>query len=153
MRPGLVGRLLIGVIVPAAAVLSRRIPPRRMRRSLARLAAGARPACHTEAKLARDQILTVSPRCRGRSACLVRSVSVALLCRLRGTWPTWCVGVVAAPPFAAHAWIEAEDRMVGEPLDSSCYRTFFTVPPSGKAAAAGARGGNRAAGNLGRKEV
>jgi hypothetical protein len=127
-RAPLPSRLLISVIVPVSRALSRR-SPRRLRRLLGRLAAGARPASYAEAKLARDQILTASPRCRGRSACLVRSLSVLLLCRSRGTWPTWCVGVVAAPPFAAHAWVEAGGQVVDEPIDSSHLRTFFTVPP------------------------
>ncbi|WP_052422646.1 lasso peptide biosynthesis B2 protein [Nonomuraea candida] len=127
VRPGPATRLLIGLIVPVAGLLGR-MPPRRLRRRLARLAAGARPAGYAEAKRARDEILTSSPRCRGRTACLTRSIAVLLLCRSRGTWPTWCVGVIAAPPFAAHAWVEADGRMVDEPVDSSCYRTFFTVP-------------------------
>jgi hypothetical protein len=31
-----------------------------------------------------------------------------LLCRLRGQWPTWCVGAWRIPPFGAHAWVEAD---------------------------------------------
>ncbi|WP_344107034.1 lasso peptide biosynthesis B2 protein [Nocardiopsis rhodophaea] len=128
VRAGLPSRLLISLIVPAAGTFSRRMSPQRLRRSLSRLAAGARPASYAEAKVARDQILTLSPMCRGGTACLTRSISVLLLCRVRGTWPTWCVGVVATPPFAAHAWVEADGRMVDEPVDSSYYRTFFTIP-------------------------
>ncbi|WP_079056522.1 lasso peptide biosynthesis B2 protein [Streptomyces caeruleatus] len=126
-RASLPDRLLIGLIIPASRVLSRK-SPRQLRKLLGRLAAGARPASYSEAKLARDQILTASPRCRGGSACLVRSLSVALLCRSRGVWPTWCVGVIATPPFSAHAWVEADGRVVDEPLDSADFRTFFTVP-------------------------
>ncbi|MGS2647747.1 lasso peptide biosynthesis B2 protein [Streptosporangium sp. LJ11] len=126
-RISLPNRLLIGLVIPAARVLSRK-PPKRLRRLFGRLVAGARPASYAEAKLARDQILTASPRCRGRSACLVRSISVLLLCRSRGTWPTWCVGVVATPPFAAHAWVEADGQVVDEPVDNTYLRTFFTVP-------------------------
>ncbi|WP_302475374.1 lasso peptide biosynthesis B2 protein [Nocardiopsis sp. HUAS JQ3] len=128
VRPNLPSRLLIRLIVPATQALSRRMSPQQLRRFLSRLAAGARPASYDEAKRARDHILTQSPLCRGGTACLTRSISVVLLCRIRGVWPTWCVGVIAAPPFAAHAWIEAEGRMVDEPVDSSFYRTFFTVP-------------------------
>ena len=53
-----------------------------------------------------------------------------LLCRQRGYAPTWCVGVVATPPFAAHAWIEADDRIVDEPIDASYLRTFYRVGAS-----------------------
>jgi hypothetical protein len=119
-------RLTVALALVCARTLSRR-PPASMRAVLGTLAAGARPATYDEAKLARDQVLTISARCRGGSACLVRSICVALLCRARGTWPTWCVGVTVAPPFAAHAWIEADGRVVDEPMSSSCYRSFFTV--------------------------
>ncbi|WP_428846880.1 lasso peptide biosynthesis B2 protein [Nocardia terpenica] len=105
--------------------------PRRLRALLGRLAAGARPASYEQAALARDQILTFSPRCRAVDACLPRSIAVLLMCRARGLWPTWCVGVIAAPPFAAHAWIEVDNEVVGEPVDSSCYRKLFTVPCGG----------------------
>jgi hypothetical protein len=128
VRPSPAGRLVIALAVGAARLLGRR-SPRDLRGVLGRLTAGARPSTYEEAKLARDQVLTVSPRCRGRSACLVRSLTVVLVCRSRGHRPTWCVGVVAAPPFSAHAWVEAEGRMVDEAVDSAYYRTFFTVPP------------------------
>lgn len=119
-------RAQLAVIAPVAGVIHRR-PPRHMKRILQRLSAGARPATYDEAKRARDEILTASAKCRGGSACLIRSLSVALLCRLRGTWPTWCVGVLAVPPFAAHAWIEADGEIVDEPLGQRDYRTFFKV--------------------------
>jgi transglutaminase superfamily protein len=126
-RVPLASRLVITFAVLAARALSRRSPAS-LRRLLGTVTTGARPATYDEARFARDQVLTVSPRCRGRSACLIRSVAVVLLCRSRGIRPTWCVGVVATPPFTAHAWIEADGRMVDEPIDSSCYQVFFTVP-------------------------
>ena len=79
------------------------------------------------ARDARDDILSASAVCRGDRACLIRSVAAMLLCRQRGYAPTWCVGVVATPPFAAHAWIEADDRIVDEPIDASYLRTFYRV--------------------------
>jgi len=60
-----------------------------------------------------------------------------LLCRQRGYAPTWCVGVVATPPFAAHAWIEADDRIVDEPIDASYLRTFYRVGACARALRAG----------------
>src|SRR5699024_12773943 len=98
------------------------------RRSRIRLESVSRPASYHEAKLARDYVRARSPLRRAGSACLTLSLSVLLLCRIRGVGPTWCGGVIAPPPFAAHAWVEAEGRMVDEPVDSSFYRTFFTVP-------------------------
>lgn len=38
-----------------------------------------------------------------------------------------------APPFAAHAWIEADDRIVDEPIDASYLRTFYRVGASARA--------------------
>ena len=119
-------RAQIALITPIARLIHRR-PPQRMKHVLQKLSTGARPATYDEAKRARDEILTASARCRGGSACLIRSLSVALLCRLRGTWPTWCVGVLAAPPFAAHAWIEADEEIVDEPLSQRDFRAFFKV--------------------------
>ncbi|MZD07450.1 lasso peptide biosynthesis B2 protein, partial [Streptomyces sp. SID5785] len=46
-----------------------------------------------------------------------------------GTWPAWHAGVRAAPPFAPHAWVEAEGRMVGEPATPDEYRPLMTVAP------------------------
>ena len=56
-----------------------------------------------------------------------------LLCRQRGYAPTWCVGVVATPPFAAHACIEADNCIVDEPIDASYLRTFSRVGASAQA--------------------
>ena len=122
-------RLSIGLAVPVARLLARR-PPQELRGLLTRLTARARAASYAEAKLVRDQVLTHSPRCRGGRSCLIRSITVMLVCLVHGFRPQWCVGVVAAPPFTAHAWVEAEGRMVDEPVDSSYYRKFFSVPAS-----------------------
>ncbi len=59
---------------------------------------------------------------------LQRSLATALLCRIGGTWLTWCTGVRTLP-FAAHAWVEAQGRRVGEPADTATYRTMLTVAP------------------------
>ncbi|WP_373307212.1 lasso peptide biosynthesis B2 protein [Streptomyces violaceus] len=40
--------------------------------------------------------------------------------------PTWCSGVRTSP-FAAHAWVEADDRPVGEPPDTAVYGTLIKV--------------------------
>lgn len=119
-------RAQIAMIAPIARLIHRS-SPQYMRRTLQKLSAGARPATYDEAKRARDEILTASAKCRGGSACLIRSLLVALLCRLRGTWPTWCVGVLTAPPFSAHAWVEADGEIVDEPLSQRDFRAFFKV--------------------------
>ena len=69
---------------------------------------GARPATYEQAKAARDTVVAVSLTCAAREGCLPRSLATVLLCRLHGSWPAWCVGARRLPPFAAHAWVEAE---------------------------------------------
>jgi hypothetical protein len=74
-------------------------------------------------------VVATSLHCAGRY-CLPRSLAVTLLCRLRGSWPTWCTGVRTAP-FAAHAWIAVDHQPVDEPADTSTYRPLLRVPPAG----------------------
>ncbi len=120
-------RLLTRVLVATARLLARQ-PPRRIRAVLGRLRRGARPATYEEAKAARDAVVAVSLPCAGREGCLPRSLATVLLCRLRGHWPAWCVGTRRLPPFAAHAWVEAEGLLVEEPYPPDYFRKFFTVP-------------------------
>ena len=91
-------------------------------------APGARPATFEQAKAARDTVVAVSLICAAREGCVPRSLATILLCRLRGRWPTWCVGARRLPPFAAHAWVEADGIMVGEDYPPDYFRTLFTVP-------------------------
>lgn len=109
------------------ARLLQRLSPQRLRGILGTISSGAIPASYEETRKVRDEVLTTSSLCRGGQACLVRSISTALVCRLNGTWPTWAVGVLTAPPFSAHAWLEAEGQIVDEPLLKDDFTTFFTV--------------------------
>ncbi|MEW2626177.1 lasso peptide biosynthesis B2 protein [Streptomyces sp. NPDC048106] len=104
-----------------------RARPARLRRVLEFLRRGAAPATAEQALTARQQIVAVSLRCAGQG-CLQRSIATALLCRTRGTWPTWLTGV-RTHPFAAHAWIEAEGQIIGEPHPKGHYTPLLTVPP------------------------
>lgn len=119
-------RVQIRALVLLARVLRRR-SPQQQRRFLHAISHGTRSASYAEARAARDQILSVSPPCRGGSACLIRSLAVVMLCRARGVWPAWCVGVLVTPPFAAHAWVEAEGQLVGEVMETHDLRTLFQV--------------------------
>ncbi|WP_156757307.1 lasso peptide biosynthesis B2 protein [Actinokineospora pegani] len=121
-RDQVVARVAVGL----ARVLAGR-NPERIRAVLDRFARGARPATYAEARRARQVVLTVSTRCCGDNACLPRSLATALLCRAGGHWPTWSAGVVAAPPFTAHAWVEAEGRMVDEYVDGTTFTTLLSV--------------------------
>ncbi|SDL83756.1 Transglutaminase-like superfamily protein [Geodermatophilus siccatus] len=114
----------------AAVVLGRllsRLPPRRLSATLTVLRRGARPATYEQASRARAAVVRSSPTCSA-NGCLPRSIATALLCRVEGAWPTWRVGVVTGP-FAAHAWVEAEDRIVDEPPGVESFRVLMTVPP------------------------
>jgi hypothetical protein len=112
-----------------AALLVRQ-PPARIRRVLVWLRRGARPATAEAAAAMREATVAVSLPCAGREGCLRRSVAVVLLCRARGMWPTWCVGARVLPPFAAHAWVEADGLAVGEDLPPDYFRTLITIPPA-----------------------
>jgi hypothetical protein len=118
-----VARLTIGV----ARLLATK-SPRRIRTVLIWLRRGAKPATFEQTKTARDTIVAVSLTCAAREGCLARSLATVLLCRLGGRWPTWCVGSRRLPPFAAHAWVEADGVMVDEDYPPDYFRTLFTVP-------------------------
>ncbi|WP_433269054.1 lasso peptide biosynthesis B2 protein [Actinosynnema sp. CS-041913] len=123
-----VGRRVVCWVVTVVARVLAKLPPRWIRSTLAVVSGRARPASHAEAKSARDTVVAVSLRCAG-PGCLPRSIATALLCRLRGTWPTWRVGVRTAP-FGAHAWVEAEGRPVGEPPGTEHLHVMMTVQPT-----------------------
>ncbi|WP_269857602.1 lasso peptide biosynthesis B2 protein [Streptomyces sp. RPT161] len=123
------GRSLTARTAVGAARLIARLPPRRIRTVLRVVRRGAKPADYAETLRARQDVTAISTLCAGRY-CLQRSLATALLCRLAGSWPTWCSGVRTSP-FAAHAWVEAEGRPVGEPEDTTTYRTVISVPARG----------------------
>ncbi len=130
-RPTLPAQVATVAVAAAARGLAK-TPPRFLRRVLGVLSVGAHEATYEEARAARDLVLTVSAYTRGGSACLPRSIATALVCRRRGVWPDWCVGVLSAPPFTAHAWVEAEGRIVDEPMTSADFSKLFSVPaPTG----------------------
>jgi hypothetical protein len=120
-------RVLCYLAICGARLLATQ-PPRRIRRVLGWLRHGARPATYEEAKMARDTVTAVSLTCAAREGCLPRSLATILLCRWRGAWPTWCVGVRRVPPFGAHAWVEADGVPVEEDYPPDYFRTLFTVP-------------------------
>jgi hypothetical protein len=120
-------RVLARLTVAAARLLATQ-PPRRIRAVLGWLRRGAEPATFEQAKAARDTVVAVSLVCAAREGCVPRSLATILLCRLRGQWPTWCVGARRVPPFGAHAWVEADGVPVGEDYPPDYFRVFFTVP-------------------------
>lgn len=106
-----VDRFRARMAVVAARALAA-VPPERLVRTLSRISRGAHPADMTIASRARDAVLAVSVRCSGRY-CLDRSIAIALVCRMDGTWPQWYSGI-ATEPFRAHAWVSVDGVPVGE---------------------------------------
>ncbi|GHF41788.1 lasso peptide biosynthesis B2 protein [Streptomyces morookaense] len=123
--PALRRRLAAHLAVAAARLLAM-LPPARIRTVLLIARMGAAPAHTRQAQAARDDVVAVSTLCAGQG-CLQRSLATALLCRLGGTWPTWCTGVRTAP-FRAHAWVEADGQPVGEPDPPGYYTPTLSVP-------------------------
>lgn len=121
------GRRLLARAAVACAHLLATQPPGRIRAVLERIRGGARPATLAEAARARETVLAVSLAAGGQQGCLPRSLATVLLCRVRGQWPTWCVGVRTQPPFAAHAWVEADGVLVGEGVPADYFQRLFTV--------------------------
>ncbi len=124
-RDRVAARLAVG----AAKVLARR-SPKRIAATLGLLSRGARPAAYDEASYARAVVTNTSLACAGSKGCLPRSIATALLCRLHGSWPTWCVGARVLPPFGAHAWVVAEGREVDEASPPGYHVPLLQVPPA-----------------------
>ena len=120
-------RRVLALLAVGAGHLIGRLPPARIRRVLTVAARGARPASYAEASRARRTVTAVSVRCAGEG-CLPRSIATALLCRVGGSWPTWHAGVRTIP-FRAHAWVEADNRPVDEPVSTTQMRPLVTVAP------------------------
>ncbi|MGY1451836.1 lasso peptide biosynthesis B2 protein [Streptomyces sp. SS8] len=124
------GGVRVRTAVGAALVLSR-LRPGRLRRVLARVSRGARPAGYEETLRVYEAVVASSRRCAGWYGCLPRSIAIALVCRMSGVWPDWCAGVRSAPPFSAHAWVRAGGRAVGE-QDPDGLRPLMTVTVGGE---------------------
>lgn len=113
-----------------AARMLVRLSPDRLRQVLEFARRGSRPATVDEAELALGSVLSSSLGLNAYRACLPRSLAAALLCRLNGTWPTWCTGVVLSPPFAAHAWIEVDGTLIRENVAADQVGRLLVVPPA-----------------------
>ncbi|MBW4718142.1 lasso peptide biosynthesis B2 protein [Saccharothrix obliqua] len=118
-------------VLPAAAAgvaagLAR-LSPKSLRAVMEVVRRNARAATAAEASAARSAVVAVSLRC-AVDGCLQRSIATALLCRVRGTWPTWCVGVRTIP-FGAHAWVSVDGRMIDEGVPDDTYRPLITIGP------------------------
>ncbi|MBB1252706.1 lasso peptide biosynthesis B2 protein [Streptomyces alkaliterrae] len=125
-------RMFVRVVVGVARVLAK-LPPSRLSALMTRARGNAPAASAAQALRAREEVTSTSLHCAGEG-CLPRSIATALLCRVRGRWPTWCVGA-RLEPFLAHAWVEAEGRPVGEPFQDGYFGVLMRVPPRADTAA------------------
>lgn len=105
-----------------------KLPPAQLQRVLVLLSKHSRPATYEEAEHALLAVVRSDATCAGRFGCLPRSIATCLLLRTAGIWPMWCSGIPSAPPFRAHAWIEAEGRIVAEIGELTSYCRLMTVP-------------------------
>ncbi|MFI2667928.1 lasso peptide biosynthesis B2 protein [Micromonospora carbonacea] len=116
------------LLAAGVARLLTRLPPATLRRALVFASRGAHPANVAQVLRARNAVVYVSLACAG-PRCLQRSIAAAMLCRLGGTWPQWCTGVVTEP-FAAHAWLAVDGEPVGEdPGHVRAFHVIMSVPP------------------------
>ncbi|WP_069813830.1 lasso peptide biosynthesis B2 protein [Streptomyces sp. TP-A0874] len=122
-------RLLTRLAIWAGRLLAL-LKPHRLRRVLVRLSKGVPPAGVEEVREAREAVLAASLSLNGLRACLPRSLSIVMLCRFQGRWPTWSVGVRSMPPFLAHAWVEVGREMIGEKGGYDSFSRLITVPPA-----------------------
>lgn len=113
--------------VMAVSFLLARLKPDTLGKVLKAFSRGAKPARFDSTTNIHNMVVATSPHCAGWRGCLPRSIAVALLCRCKGAWPTWCVGVRRTPPFAAHAWVESENQVVGEAVPASTYSPLMRV--------------------------
>jgi hypothetical protein len=125
-RPPLARHAQALVAVALARLLARQ-SPQRICAVLRLVRRGAGAADSGTTSQARRDVVATSTRCAGRY-CLERSLATVLLVRMRGSFPTWRTGV-RTPPFAAHAWVEADGRPVGEPAEEFDYRPMLEVAP------------------------
>jgi hypothetical protein len=122
-------RRTLALAAVGAARLIALQPPSRIQSVLAWVRRGAKRADYRQTLAAHEAVMAVSTVCRGPRGCLPRSLATALVCRASGAWPTWCVGVYAIAPFAAHAWVEADGTIVGEPVPADRLRPLLRVGP------------------------
>jgi hypothetical protein len=136
---------LIALLAVGVARLLATLSPRRIRCVLQVVRGGCVPATAYQSLNARQAVISVSVRCAGRN-CLQRSLAAALLCRMRGVWPTWCTGV-RTDPFRAHAWVEVDGVPIGETFGSGYYTAVITVPPARSQRNPGPRGTSAGSGS------
>lgn len=114
--------------VAGAAVLCR-MSPEKLNHMLCQITGNRPQAPEALCERARTAVCTVSLSCRGPKGCLKRSVATILMCRMAGVSATWCTGF-SLSPFRAHAWVEIDDRPVGEHDEVADYIVVLSTSPA-----------------------
>ncbi|MCE0445053.1 lasso peptide biosynthesis B2 protein [Streptomyces tricolor] len=89
---------------------------------------GAAPATVDQRLSAREAVVSVKPAlCRTGAVCK-RSIATALLCRVRGTWPTWCTGVrtIPSPPTPGS---RPRGSSSARAIPRAHFKTLMSIPP------------------------
>lgn len=108
---------LAGLIGFCTAILIlRMLPLSRVTGLVARLGRHRQPASAAEARAAVNGARRASRYFPGRAACMENSLAAVLAGLLHRRRTDWCIGARTLP-YAAHAWVEAENTPVGEPDD------------------------------------
>jgi ATP-binding cassette subfamily B protein len=113
-----------------AVLLARRLErakPSDVERTLQRWANRFPPAEERMVAVYRNAVCAASRRCRGQEGCLLRSLSVVVMGRMRRESVSWCTGI-DDKPFRAHAWVEVNGKPVGEPAEVETYAKTMEVP-------------------------
>lgn len=118
----------VHLVVAAARLLAKRSPDR-IEKVMSLAAKGAQPASYLQIRDTQRTVLSVSAICAG-DGCLHRSISVALLCRMTGTFPEWKTGI-QMDPFRAHAWVQAEGKSADHGMDPDTWIELITVTAGG----------------------
>lgn len=107
---------IVGAVSLVAAYLLLRLPFPAATKAVEFLGRGAPPASLREGESFVAAVRRAAHWFPGRAACLETSLGTVLAARLHGRRLDWCIGARTLP-YAAHAWVEAEQQPIGEPPD------------------------------------
>lgn len=107
---------LVGAISLVTAYALMRLPFPVVTKTVTFVGRRARPASLPDGQAAVAAVRHAARWFPGRAACLETSLGAVIVARLHGRRLDWCIGARTLP-YAAHAWVEADRRPVGEAPD------------------------------------
>jgi hypothetical protein len=124
--PGAPSYRLAGIIGFGASVLILRLLPLRFTLALVHLLGCRMPPANVEqAEAGVNGVRRASRYYPGRAVCMETSLAAVLAGLLHLHRAQWCIGGRTLP-YAAHAWVEADNTPVGENADRP-YQVFVRV--------------------------